>query len=152
MLMMYYNVTKMNKKVVKNNNIKMTKHKLAILKLFENYKHLDASQIHNLLNKQEKNISLATIYRILSSFEKSGVIIKNNFHEDQAIYELANPNEHHDHLICTKCHKVIEFFNCQIEKIQTQIAMANNFIIINHHLNLYGICAECNNQKNKDEL
>ncbi|MFN7093823.1 MAG: Fur family transcriptional regulator [Burkholderiales bacterium] len=123
--------------------LKLTKHKLAILQLFNVYKHLDASKIHMLLNSSGTNISLATIYRVLSAFEGKGIIVKHNFNEDQSIYELANPDEHHDHLICTKCHKVIEFFDCQIEQIQKQIALSHKFTILNHHLNLYGICADC---------
>lgn len=135
----------MNLDIVKNNGIKMTKHKLAILQLFEVYKHLNANKIHLLLNNSGNNISRATIYRVLSSFEGLGIIVKHNFHEEQAIYELANPNEHHDHLICTNCHKVVEFFDSQIEQIQEQIALKNKFKIIKHNLNLYGICEECSN-------
>ena len=80
---------------------------------------------------------------MLSSFELNNIIAKNNFKGDQSTYELVNPEEHHDHLICTKCNKVIEFFNCKIEKIQEKIAEEHNFRIVTHHLNLYGFCSEC---------
>ena len=133
----------MNIQSIKNRGIKITKHKIVILKLFELYNHLDASQIHTLLNNQGTNISLATIYRVLSSFELNNIIAKNNFKGDQSTYELVNPEEHHDHLICTKCNKFIEFFNCKIEKIQEKIAEEHNFRIVTHHLNLYGFCSEC---------
>lgn len=123
--------------------VKVTKHKLVILQLFDLYKHLDASQIHTLLTSQGTNISLATIYRVLSVFEANHIIAKHNFKEDQSTYELVRPDEHHDHLICIKCNKVIEFFDCKIEKIQEKIAKDNKFKIVNHHLNLYGICEDC---------
>jgi len=81
----------------------------------------------------------------LSDLEKHGIILRHNFNDNQAVFELLDPSHHHDHLICTKCNKVVEFYNCQIEKIQEQIALDNQFEILNHHLNLYGICAECKN-------
>ncbi len=133
----------MNLQLVKSLGIKITKHKLAILKLFDIHKHLDANKIHYLLNEKGGNISLATIYRILSSFEAKNIVIKNNFNDSQAIYELFDPGEHHDHLICIKCHKVIEFFDNNIEKIQKLIAKKNHFSIVSHCLNLYGICNDC---------
>ncbi|MCC2644255.1 MAG: hypothetical protein K0R49_192 [Burkholderiales bacterium] len=133
----------MNLDIIQNKGLKLTKHKLAILKLFELHKHLDAHKINTLLNEEGNNVSAATIYRVLASFEKNGVVVRHNFNEDQAVYELADPNHHHDHLICTKCNKVIEFYNCQIELLQEEIAKKNSFKIINHHLNLYGICSEC---------
>lgn len=128
---------------LKDMGVKITKHKIVILQLFDLYKHLDAGQIHSLLRDQGTEISLATIYRVLSVFEMHNIITKHNFNEDQSIYELVKPNEHHDHLICVKCNKVIEFLDCKIERIQERIAKENNFRIVNHHLNLYGICGDC---------
>lgn len=142
----------MNLPLIKSLGIKITKHKLAILKLFDIYKHLEANKIHSLLNKKNVKISLATIYRILASFEAKNIVIKHNFNDCQAIYELLNPGEHHDHLICIKCHKVIEFFDDDIEKIQNLIAKKNQFIIVNHCLNLYGVCSDCGKINERDAL
>lgn len=128
------------KKAIKG---KITKHKIAVLQLFELHKHLDANQIYNKLNQQDEKISLATIYRILSAFELDGLILKNNFIDDLAVYEFANPEEHHDHLICTKCNKVFEFFNEELERLQSKIATDFGFEIISHRLNIYGVCKEC---------
>ncbi|MCC2626120.1 MAG: hypothetical protein K0R14_1993 [Burkholderiales bacterium] len=133
----------MNSDIIQNKGLKLTKHKLAILEAFKLHKHLDAHQINTILNKKGNVVSAATIYRVLASFEANGIIVRHNFKEDQAVYELADPSHHHDHLICTKCNKVIEFYNCQIEILQEEIAKKNKFEIINHHLNLYGICSDC---------
>ena len=137
----------MDLQVLKNLGIKITKHKTVVLELFDVYKHLDASKIHTLLQTQGTDISLATIYRILSTFEAHTILEKHNFNEDQAIYELVKPNEHHDHLVCVKCNKVIEFFDSKIEHLQEVIAKENHFKIVNHHLNIYGICEDCDKIK-----
>ena len=128
---------------VREKGVKLTKHKLTILELFNLYKHLDASQIYTILINQGVNISLATIYRILTNFEHNEIIEKHNFNNEQATYELMNPNEHHDHLICIKCHKVVEFVNEKIEELQKEIAHTNEFNIMSHSLNIYGICGDC---------
>ena len=125
---------------------KVTKHKLAILQLFKTRKHLDVTTVHALLNQGGERVSLATIYRVIATFENAGMIMKHNFNSDQATYELVKSNEHHDHLICIKCDRVIEFYNQKLEQIQEQIASKNKFKLVNHRLNLYGICEKCTNK------
>lgn len=133
----------MNLEIIQNKGLRLTKHKLAILELFEQHKHLDADKISILLRANGNNMSLATVYRVLANFEVNGLVVRHKFNEVHSVYELADPNHHHDHLICTKCNTVIEFYNCQIEILQEEIAKQNKFKILNHHLNLYGTCSDC---------
>jgi Fur family ferric uptake transcriptional regulator len=128
---------------LKLKQIKITPHKIAILELFDRYRHIDAMQIIHKLNEKSIVISLATVYRILASFEEKEIIIKHNFGNEQAIYELKSTTEHHDHLICISCGKVIEFTDYEIEALQLQIAKINDFQLINHSLNIYGKCSNC---------
>ncbi len=132
----------MHSQYLKEIGIKLTKHKLSILQLFDLHKHLDANQIYLLLNELGNEISIATIYRILSVFETNGILVKHNFKDDQSTYELASV-QHHDHLICVKCHSVLEFYNEEIERMQEEIAKNSGFEIMNHSLNIYGICSAC---------
>ena len=134
-------------KQLKDAGIKITQHKLAVLELFAEYKHLDAFQIAKIFQAKDIDISLATIYRILSSFEEHKIITKHNFGNEHANYELAISNEHHDHLICIDCGKVIEFVNQQIEELQLQIAKQNQFEVKSHTLNIYGFCSECKDKQ-----
>lgn len=129
---------------LKTKGIKLTRHKIAIWELFNTYKHLDANQIYNLLIQQNIAIGIATIYRILTNFEKYNIIDKHNFNNEQSTYELKITNHHHDHLICIKCNIVSEFCSEEIEKLQQEIAKKNQFKIVNHSLNIYGICDNCN--------
>ncbi len=129
---------------LRNSGIKVTQHKLAILELFVEHKHLDATKILELLHQKKAEVSLATVYRVLASFETHQIITKHNFGSEHAIYELiTSENEHHDHLICLECGQVIEFVNEQIENLQLAIAKANNFHVYHHTLNIYGRCENC---------
>jgi len=131
---------------LKSKGIKLTKHKIQVLQLFSNHRHLDALQIFTLLKEQKINISLATVYRTLIKLEQHDIIQKHNFNHEQSTYELIHPNEHHDHMICLSCKQVIEFVNHKIEELQQSIASKEQFKIVSHSLNLYGICKNCQQQ------
>jgi Fur family ferric uptake transcriptional regulator len=128
---------------LKNKGIKLTKHKIQVLQLFNVHRHLDALQIFKLLKDQYVNISLATVYRILTKLEQNSIIQKHNFNNEQSTYELMHPDEHHDHMICLSCKQVTEFVNHKIEELQQTIANKEQFEIVSHTLNLYGICRKC---------
>jgi len=85
---------------------------------------------------------VATIYRVLTQFEESGIVNKLNFENNQAVYELSNV-EHHDHLVCVKCNTIIEFQDDVIEQHQLQIANKYDFQLTDHSLYLYGLCKAC---------
>ena len=67
---------------------------------------------------------------------------RHHFEGGQAVFEL-NKGEHHDHLVCTSCGKVVEFMDDVIERHQNEIAKENNFIISEHSLIIYGQCESC---------
>ena len=135
----------MSKTQLKDSGIKTTKNKIDILDLFNSYKHLNVNQIYKLLLEKNKTISLSTIYRSLSVLEKKKVIIKHNFNDEIATYELIDSNEHHDHFKCIKCNKVIDFVDDIIEQCRLQEVKKHNFLIIHHVLILFGYCESCLN-------
>ena len=104
--------------------------------------HLSAEDIYRALIDQNEEVGVATIYRVLSQFEESGIVHKLNFENNQAIYELCGV-EHHDHLVCVKCNTIIEFQDDIIEQHQLQIAKKHGFELTDHSLYLYGLCKDC---------
>lgn len=126
--------------------LKVTTPRLQILALFHlEHKHLSAEAIYKQLLKDNDNISLATIYRVLTQFEEVGLIAKSLFSEEHAVYELCH-EAHHDHLICTECGIVEEFLDDVIEERQHLVAQTKNFLLQRHALFLYGICLNCQNR------
>ena len=63
--------------------------------------------------------------------------------EDKALFEPTFGADHHDHLICTKCGIIVEFVDAQIEELQMSVASEHGFIVTNHKMELYGLCAKC---------
>jgi Fur family ferric uptake transcriptional regulator len=129
---------------LKESGFKITIRRRKILEALENSenKHLSAEDLYNLLKSKGEEISLATIYRVLTQFEAAGIVNKHNFEENCAVFELS-VEEHHDHLVCVKCGKILEFVDDTIEERQIAIAKQYNFKITDHSLSIYGECESC---------
>ncbi len=133
------------KKIVKQKGLKYTEQREVVLNiLFHADGHLSAEEVYNLIKSEnpDSNIGIATVYRALGFLEEVNLITSITFGTDGKKYE-SNTKEHHDHLICTKCGKIVEFLDDEIEKRQENIAIRNNFKITSHSMQLYGICATC---------
>jgi len=128
--------------------LKVTFSRMKILELLENSekRHLSAEDIYKALLEVGEEIGLATIYRVLTQFEGAGLVIRHHFETGQAVFELER-GSHHDHLICVKCGKIVEFVDASIEAKQKEIAEEKGFQISDHSLVIYGICNNKNCQQ-----
>ena len=130
--------------------LKVTLPRMKILEILEqsSQQHLSAEDIYRVLLDSDEEIGLATIYRVLTQFEGAGLVMRHHFEGGQAVFELDR-GKHHDHLICIKCGKIVEFVNSSIEDQQKKIAEDNGFKITDHSLIIYGECnkTDCANAK-----
>ena len=129
----------MDKNDIKQAGLKITQPRTTILKLLETSEkhHLSAEDIYQILRDNKQNIGLATIYRVLTQFETAGLVIRHQFEGGQAVFELDS-GEHHDHMVCLKTGKIIEFHDDIIEQRQKEIAAEHGFDLADHCLVLYG--------------
>ncbi len=133
------------KDILKDNSLKYTKQRELIIEtIFNNREHHTPEDIYMLIKESNPNINIgiATVYRTLSFLEESKIVSSISFGADGKKYELML-KEHHDHLVCTECGKIIEFHNETIEKEQELIAKEFNFKMTSHIMQLVGICQEC---------
>ena len=114
---------------------------LAILQIPGN-QHVSAEDIYKILLEQKEEIGLATVYRVLNQFDDAGIVTRHHFEGGKSVFELSH-KKHHDHLVCLKCGKVVEFEDDVIENRQLDIAKAHDIKLTNHSLYLYG---ECNDE------
>lgn len=133
--------------------LKVTLPRVKILQLLENAEqhHMSAEDVYKALVEQGEDVGLATVYRVLTQFEQAGIVQRHNFENNLSIFEVMQ-DEHHDHMVCEACGKIIEFQNQLIEEEQHKVAAAHNFKLSGHSLVLYGLCdaEECKNSSNKD--
>jgi Fur family ferric uptake transcriptional regulator len=131
--------------LLKENSLKFTKQRELVLKfLYENDGHFTPEDIYTLLKEQypEVNIGIATVYRTLTLLETSQIASSISFGVQGKKYELGL-KKHHDHLICTQCGDIIEFFDETIENRQEEIAKKFNFQMTDHTMKIIGLCENC---------
>jgi Fur family transcriptional regulator, ferric uptake regulator len=129
---------------LKNTGLKATLPRLKILEIFQktSTRHLTAEDVFRVLLEERSDIGLATVYRVLTQFEQAGILSRSHFESGKAVYEL-NEGQHHDHLICHGCGKVEEFYDAEIEKRQQIVARHKGWVLQDHAMSLYGLCADC---------
>jgi Fur family ferric uptake transcriptional regulator len=115
-------------------------------------KHLSAEEIYLEVHKVYPMIGLSSVYRILEWLVQLGVVMKFDFGDKKARYELINNSAeggHHHHLICRKCKKIIdytEFISDEVEfikKAERGLSKKYNFDIEDHIIHFRGLCSEC---------
>jgi Fur family ferric uptake transcriptional regulator len=125
---------------------KTSQRTLIMNKILARAGHLSAEDLFSDLKTSHPSIGLATIYRTLKVLKEAGVIEEHSFVEGKAIFELAFPDQHHDHLVCLSCQKVQEFIDNKVEERQKEIAFQYGFSLKKHTMNLFGYCSTCQAQ------
>ncbi len=128
--------------------LKSSNKRLAVIQYFlKNPKHYSTEELYQEMKKVSQNISLSTVYRALKLLVECGLASIRHFDKGQARFEPVHREEHHDHLICIECGRIIEFKDRDIEEHQEKIASKHNFLIKDHKLEIYGICQKCKKGK-----
>lgn len=137
----------MEEKDIKRAGLKITQPRVKILDLLSKSAehHLSAEDIYKTLLANGEEIGLATVYRVLTQFESAGLVNRHHFEGGQAVFELAS-EEHHDHMVCMKTGRVVEFYDEIIEQRQRELAQQHNFRITGHSLILYGEFIDANDE------
>lgn len=111
--------------------------------------HFTIDDIYPQMLKIDRSIGIATVYRTLRLLVDSGILREHSFGEKRGYFELLPLHTPlHDHLICTDCGKIMEFQCQSIEQEKRRIAQQYQFSIRTHKLEIFGICAQCQQQKN----
>ena len=111
--------------------------------ILESRGHLSVEDIEQQLRERGLHIGKATVYRTLDILARSGMITERDFGEGFRRYERVPGHPHHEHLICTRCGKVIEFTNDRLERLKALVAEEYGFEHHHHRLDIYGVCREC---------
>jgi Fur family ferric uptake transcriptional regulator len=110
---------------------------------FATEEHLSIEDLLDRVRIEEPKIGYATVYRTLKLLKDCGLAFERHFGDGVSRYEVAWANEHHDHMICVECEKIVEFEDHDIEELQHDVAARLGFTLVRHKLELYGMCADC---------
>jgi len=127
---------------LEDHNLKSTKQREAILDVFLKASgHVTSDDLYQQVRELHPNIGYTTVYRTMKLLCDAGLAAERHFDDGITRYEIAH--EHHDHLVCTRCGKIIEFECQMIEDTQNEIAARYGFRVLRHRHELYGHCKDC---------
>ncbi|RME51557.1 MAG: transcriptional repressor [Deltaproteobacteria bacterium] len=123
--------------------LKSTAQREIILDTFLRSKgHIPIEELLRRVRRKHTNIGYTTVYRTLKLMLECGIAKERNFAGASTVYETTDES-HHDHIICLKCGKIVEFEDERIEALQEEIAALHGFKLFRHKHELYGHCALC---------
>ncbi len=129
---------------LKRERLKRTAQRDLILDVFLNTSgHVSSEELYVLVKAKDPSVGFTTVYRTLKLLKESGLARELEFHDGRMLYENDYNHMHHDHLICTQCGALIEFYNEDIERLQDEITRRYRFKPLHHSHRIFGICDSC---------
>lgn len=142
------NDEKIYKEFLRKHKLKSTKQRSLIFEFFmKSEDHLSAEAFCAKIKEHDPSIGQATVYRMLKLLTESGIARKLEMGNGLAVYERSAGRSHHDHLICDRCFKTVEFHDADIERRQDELARRYGFTLTGHKMFLFGLCPDCAGKK-----
>jgi len=131
--------------VFRDNNYKLTAQRRDILDVLvgNSGKHFSAEELYAEVKKINPDIGLATVYRTLELMCQLGIAHQLDFDTNYKRYELNLEGDHHHHLICVDCGKIVEFTDQDMEDFEKRLEKDYDFRIIDHNIKVFGYCKKC---------
>ncbi len=128
--------------------LKLTRQRELLLEeIFKDDGHFEAEELVERMKHRDARVSRATVYRTLELLQECLLVEKVNFGTSRSFYEHVQLGQHHDHMICTRCGTVIEFFDDRLEALQDEICRKHGLELTHHSMRLFGVCKQCRQGK-----
>ncbi len=132
---------------LRDNGHKVTPQRIAIIKtVLESPELLTPSALYEKVKKADPGVGAVTVYRTLNILEELGLVCVVHTGDNTHSY-IGCPAEHHDHLICADCGKVINFTQCNLGLLEKRLIAETGFAISEHRLDFYGRCEKCGKKR-----
>jgi Fur family ferric uptake transcriptional regulator len=136
------------KKLFKQEQIADFENRLIVLEAFlQTEKHVTVSELTALLTDNGHQLDAGFVKDTLKLMCRFGFAHQSRFDNGDLRYEHLHLGQHHDHMVCAKCRKIIEFHDNRLESLQSEIAVSHGFQMFQHRMEIYGICAQCQQKR-----
>ncbi len=110
---------------------------------FDAGRHLSAEELYHRIRSEDPSIGLVTVYRTLKLLQEAGLATGRQFGDAYTRFDPSPADRPHDHLICTRCGKIQEFSDMNLQALREKVARSRGFTVTEHRLELYGFCRDC---------
>lgn len=117
--------------------------KIVLTQVFSRHDHFCADDLASELSSGMNHVSRGTVYRTLALMEEAGLVRVIRDTDVHAHYEHTYNHPDHEHMICDKCGKFIEFYDEQITALIEKACNEMEFEERNHRVVVFGTCKEC---------
>jgi len=133
------------RRALKEKGLKSTAQRDDIARVFfASTRHMSIDDLYREVRRVNPRVGYATVYRTIKLLKDCELADERHFEDGQTRYENAeSEEEHHDHLICESCGKIVEFADDKLESLQEEIAAGLGFVLARHRMELYGVCRDC---------
>ncbi len=132
------------KEQIKNQGYRITGPRLAIIAYLINAEdHPDINDLFEEVKNDYPGIGIATVYRTVELLRRLNILSIIDFSDDRQRYEINLSHNHHHHLVCMSCKRIVEFGNCNFKQLVDDIELATRFKIDSHTTIAYGRCPHC---------
>ncbi len=129
---------------IRSKGMRQTRQREQILRTFLGVEgHISAQELYKLVKSRYPEIGYVTVYRTMRLLFQAGLCGESDFGYGFLRFEHKYDHSHHDHLVCTRCGKLIEVRNRRIEELQEEMARSAGFTATDHKLEIFGICKDC---------
>lgn len=132
------------KKLFKQEKIDNFEDRFKVLEVFlQTEQHVTIDELVKLLDQTGWHLDSDFVRETMKLICRFGFAHQSRFDNGAIRYEHRHLGQHHDHMICTRCRKIIEFEENLLEELQMKIAAVHGFHMLQHKMEIYGICAQC---------
>ena len=129
--------------LLERKGVRPTARRLEVLEeLARERDDVTAQQLWGRLRERDSGTGLATVYRTLALLAEKDVVDVLTHHGSEHCYRLCT-DAHHHHLVCERCHRVIEVRECGLGGWVDEIASRHGFVATDHRVEIAGLCRDC---------
>jgi Fur family ferric uptake transcriptional regulator len=130
---------------------KLTNARLTVLAVLENSGgHLTSTELLEQVSEADPSIGRASVFRSLDLFTHLSIVRPTYIGSSVTPTYVLMPGGHHHHVVCTNCHRVIEFEDCGLSALETDLEKRLHVHLTGHLLEFYGLCDDCTDSPMKD--